>query len=118
MATHGPGPGTNQYQIHFNANVTNAQRHTITLNGVPVHNDNIAGNAGNATLNNAISRLDFLLGDVNGDGFVLSGDYTATRQKSGSPVNATTFRYDVNADGFILSGDYTTVRQRSGTQLP
>jgi hypothetical protein len=118
VATHGPGPGTNQYQIHFNANVTNAQRHTITLNGVPVHNDNIAGSAGNATLNNAISRLDALLGDVNGDGFVLSGDYTTTRQKSGTPVSSTSFRYDVNADGFILSGDYTTVRQRSGTQLP
>jgi len=59
-----------------------------------------------------------LIGDVNGDGFVLSGDYTTVRQNSGNPVDQNTFRYDINADGFILSGDYTTVRQLSGTQLP
>jgi Dockerin type I domain len=58
-----------------------------------------------------------LLGDVNGDGFVLSGDYTAVRQKSGSAVDGNTFKFDINADGFILSGDYTTARQQSGAHL-
>lgn len=62
--------------------------------------------------------LNVLLGDVNQDGFVLSGDYTATRQMSGAPLGSGTFKFDVNIDGFILSGDYTIVRQQSGTQLP
>ena len=63
------------------------------------------------------AHFNVLVGDVNQDGFVLSGDYTATRQHAGSPVNADTFRYDMNADGFVLSGDYTIVRQRSGNTL-
>jgi hypothetical protein len=59
-----------------------------------------------------------LLGDVNGDGFVLSGDFTAARAKSGVPVDGNTCQFDINLDGFILSGDYTTIRQQSGTHLP
>jgi hypothetical protein len=112
---HGPGPGANQYQVHL-SNVSSGHRYFVTLDGVSVTN----GNQGNApaTLNDIATAFNVLIGDVNGDGFVLSGDYTATRQHSGSTVDGSTFRYDVNADGFILSGDYTTVRQRSGTQLP
>jgi uncharacterized delta-60 repeat protein len=58
-----------------------------------------------------------LVGDVNADSFVLSGDYTAVRQRSGATVDATTCQYDINVDGFILSGDYTTARQQSGSHL-
>jgi hypothetical protein len=61
--------------------------------------------------------MSVLFGDVNGDGFVLSGDYTAVRQRSGATTDATNCQYDINIDGFILSGDYTAARQQSGTHL-
>jgi hypothetical protein len=88
-------------------NVPNAKLIMLSLNGV---RDNTN------TFTDTIP-MGVLLGDVNGDGFVLSGDYTAVRQRSGATVGPLTFQYDINADGFILSGDYTTVRQQSGSQL-
>jgi uncharacterized delta-60 repeat protein len=84
--------------------ILNAQTLTITLTDV---ND-----SGPISVSMGV-----LLGDVNGDSFVLSGDYTAVRQKSGATVDGTNFQYDINADGFILSGDYTAVRQQSGAHL-
>jgi hypothetical protein len=101
------GNGTNQITLNLTG-VTNAQRIVLALPGT---------NDGTNTADVGI-RMGVLLGDVNGDGFVLSGDYTATRQKSGATVDGTTFQFDLNTDGFILSGDYTTARQKSGTQLP
>jgi photosystem II stability/assembly factor-like uncharacterized protein len=101
------GSGTDQAVINLTG-VTNEQTLTVTLAGV---NDS-------ATTGNVAVQMSVLLGDVTGDGFVLSGDYTATRRNSGTQVDDNTFRYDVNADGFILSGDYTIVRQNSGKQLP
>jgi hypothetical protein len=89
-------------------NVANAQRITVTLNNV---SDGI--NTSSPTMSMGV-----LLGDVNGDGFVLSGDFTAARAKSGVPVDGNTCQFDINLDGFILSGDYTTIRQQSGTHLP
>lgn len=103
------GPSPNQVIVNL-TNVANAQHVIVTLSNVQ--------DSSGATFGPVAARMDLLLGDVNGDGFVLSGDYTAVRQKSGAPVDSNTFRYDVNADGFILSGDYTIVRQQSGTQLP
>jgi uncharacterized delta-60 repeat protein len=84
--------------------ILNAQTLTITLTNV---ND-----SGPVSV-----QMGVLLGDVNGDGFVLSGDYTAVRQRSGATVDETNFHYDINTDGFILSGDYTTARQQSGSHL-
>jgi predicted outer membrane repeat protein len=99
--------GFNQvYTLNLH-NVPNATLVTLSLNNV---RDNT--NAFTDTI-----PMGVLLGDVNGDSFVLSGDYTAVRQKSGATVDATTCQYDINADGFILSGDYTTVRQQSGSHL-
>jgi hypothetical protein len=102
------GFSVNNTEVTVNlTNVSDAQTLTINLLGVT------AGvNSGNVAI-----PMSVLLGDVNGDGFVLSGDYTATRQESGVQVDNSTYRYDVNSDGFILSGDYTIVRQQSGSQL-
>jgi hypothetical protein len=91
-------------------NVGDQQKVTITLTGLV--------DTTGATMSELSATMRMLLGDVNGDGFVLSGDYTATRQKSGATLDSNTFRYDVNADGFILSGDYTIVRQHSGDSVP
>ena len=99
--------GSNQtYTLNLH-NVPNAVLVTLTLNNV---HDNT--NSFTDTI-----PMGVLLGDVNGDSFVLSGDYTAVRQRSGATVDATTCQYDINVDGFILSGDYTTVRQLSGSHL-
>jgi hypothetical protein len=100
---------SHQYVVNLK-NVANEQHIFVTLHGVQ-------GAAGHSS--DAISApMSLLLGDVNADGFVLSGDYTTVRQKSGSAADADNFRCDVNYDGTILSGDYTTVRQQSGTKLP
>jgi hypothetical protein len=89
-------------------NVSDQQNLTINLIGV----------TGGANSGNVAIPMSTLLGDVNGDGFVLSGDYTSARQKSGSQVDITNYRNDVNSDGNILSGDYTIVRAQSGKHLP
>jgi hypothetical protein len=117
-ATGGPQPGATG-----TIDSTDAHRYIVNLTGVP--------NAQYATIalsnvqdSDANSRgivqatMGVLFGDVNQDTFVLSGDYTATRQKSGATVDGNTFKFDVNADGFILSGDYTAVRGQSGIHLP
>jgi hypothetical protein len=55
-----------------------------------------------------------LLGDVNGDRSVNSGDSQITRTRSGQLVDETNFRSDVNVDGILNSGDSTVVRSNSG----
>ncbi len=59
-----------------------------------------------------------LVGDVNGDGIVNSGDTLQTRSRSGQSVDASNFRADVNLDGAVNSGDALVVRARSGSSLP
>jgi len=85
-------------------NVANAQTISVTLNNV------------NGSTNMTIP-MRLLIGDVNGDGFVNSGDALQTRNRSGQLTDATNYRSDVNADGFVNSGDAIIVRARSGTGL-
>jgi hypothetical protein len=136
----GQGPSSKNHQVIFSfpcavtftsATVT-GQKGSPSVSSVNVNGSvvtvNLTGIDNEQTINvtlvnvngigNVSVPMGVLLGDVNQDRFVLSGDYTSTRQKSGTSVDASTFLYDVNVDGFILSGDYTTVRQQSGTQLP
>ena len=105
----GSSSGNNTSTVTVNlTGVTNAQKVAVTLVGV---------NDGTNT-NDVAVEMGALLGDVNGDGFVLSGDYTAIRQRSGTTtLDNTNFQFDLNADGAILSGDYTTARQLSGSHL-
>lgn len=117
VASHGSGPNANQYQVTI-TNVTDAQSHNITLNGLPVHNSATSANGGNATLNTVVARLDLLVGDVNDDRFTNGGDTTVVRGAAGQTVGQSNFRADVNVDGFINGGDTTIVRQDSGTSLP
>ncbi|MDQ6764480.1 MAG: dockerin type I domain-containing protein, partial [Verrucomicrobiota bacterium] len=86
-------------------NVANAQTINVTLNNV--------NGATNPTI-----PMSVLIGDVNGDGFVNSGDALQTRNRSGQTTDASNFRSDVNADGVVNSGDSTIVRAHSGTTLP
>ena len=100
-----------------------SQEYTVNLTGVPNERDitvtltGVSDTCGNTNVTIPVT-MGVLLGDVNADRNVLSGDYSLTRRNSGAQVNNTTFRYDVNTDGQILSGDYSIVRQKSGTRLP
>ena len=111
VSSSGIGPQGNQYTVSL-SNVPNAQHITVTLNGV---NDTTG-----AIANNVIARMDVLLGDVNADAVVNSGDITLVRRQSGNQVSqaAGNFRDDLNEDGVVNSGDITLVRKQSGTPLP
>jgi FtsP/CotA-like multicopper oxidase with cupredoxin domain len=98
------GNGTTTVTVDLTG-VTNAQRLTVSLQGIE----------GFADVNVPIG---ILVGDTNWDGFVNSGDALQTRNHSGQAADATNFRSDVNADGVINSGDTTAVRGRAGTFLP
>jgi hypothetical protein len=108
VSTSSIGPNPNQFTVNLTG-AANQQYLTVALNNVADSQNSIG---------NFSATMGVLLGDVNGDGFVLSGDYTAARAKAGTPVDSTTCQFDINLDGFILSGDYTTIRTQSGTQLP
>jgi hypothetical protein len=69
------------------------------------------------TSNGAAVAFSVLIGDVNGDRAVNSGDATATRNRSGQQTTSTNARADLNTDGAINSGDASIVRSRSGTAI-
>jgi hypothetical protein len=59
-----------------------------------------------------------LLGDVNSNRLVDSGDVFLARQQTGQTANFANFRKDVNANGLIDSGDVFLTRQQTGSSLP
>lgn len=85
--------------------LTNAQRLTVTLNGV--------NGSTNVPINMAV-----LLGDTNGDGSVNSADVSQTKSQSGQSITNNNFRTDVTVDNAINSADVSLVKSRSGTALP
>jgi hypothetical protein len=88
--------------------VGNAQNLTLTL-------ANVSDGTDTADLT---IPMGFLVGDVNGDRTVNSGDALLTRNRSGQQADATNFRSDVNADGSVNGGDAIVVRGRAGNSLP
>ncbi len=90
------------------SNVTDAQTLLVTLNNV-----NDGQHFGPVTIPFAA-----LVGDVNGDRSVNTGDTLQTRTHAGENISAANFRYDVNTDGQINTGDTIRVRSRSGASLP
>ena len=101
------GNGTSVITVNLTG-VTNQQVLTVSLNGVTG-----PGGSGNVSVSMGV-----LVGDMNGNSTVNSGDTIQTRGRSGQTADATNFRSDVNADGVINSGDQIAVRSRSGTSLP
>ena len=90
------------------AAVADAQTFTVRLSGI------VAGMmAGDLDI-----PVTVLIGDVNGDRAVNSGDAFLTRSRSGALPGQETFRSDLNADGSINTGDAIIVRARSGSSLP
>jgi hypothetical protein len=89
--------------------VSNAQQITVTLS-------NVTDALGQVLAPTAVN-MKALVGDVNGDSAVNSGDSIVTRSRSGQTTDATNFRSDVNLDGSINSGDAAVVRSASGTGI-
>jgi hypothetical protein len=89
--------------------VPNASRCSITVQGVT---------DGVAAAHDITVPLNFLVGDINADGFVNAGDTVVVRAASGSDLSNSNFRNDVNLDGLINAGDTVVVRNASGTALP
>ncbi|HWY40853.1 MAG TPA: PKD domain-containing protein [Chthoniobacterales bacterium] len=118
VASHGPGPNANQYQVSLTG-VANAQFHFITLNGVPVHDSTTGSpNGGNATLNNAGVQLGLLVGDVNGNKVVSNGDVSLVQSQVAQQVTLSNFRDDVNANGTLSNGDVSITQAQVGQTLP
>jgi hypothetical protein len=90
--------------------VTNAQQIAVTLAGVT--------DALGQVLPNTVVPMRVLLGDVNADSAVNSGDAFLTRNYSGQVAPPNNFRADVNTDGTVNSGDALLVRGASGTAIP
>ncbi|HEX8279890.1 MAG TPA: dockerin type I domain-containing protein, partial [Chthoniobacterales bacterium] len=86
--------------------VSDEQKITVTLS-------NVTDTLGQVLPTAAVS-VRLLVGDVNRDGIVNSGDATQTRTRSGQPVSTANFGADVNTDGTINGGDALIVRGRSG----
>ncbi|MEP6810364.1 MAG: PKD domain-containing protein, partial [Chthoniobacterales bacterium] len=119
LASHGPGPGPNQYTVHVASTVPNAQHHLITFNGMPVHSNTPgAPNGGNATLNNAVNTFNLLVGDTTNSGVVNASDVSQAKAQSGQNTTGANFRLDVNANGVINASDVSAIKAQSGTQLP
>jgi Tol biopolymer transport system component len=78
---------------------------------------NLVDLQGNSLAGERIIRVILLIGDVNADKQVASGDITQVKAVSGAVTSAANFRRDVNCDGQIASGDITQVKSRSGQSV-
>jgi hypothetical protein len=97
----------NDVTVHCTG-VPNAAHIQVTLDSVTV-----GGVSGSLSV-----PMDVLLGDVNANGLVDSGDVFLVRQQTGQSAALSNFREDVNATGVIDSGDVFLTRQETGTALP
>jgi hypothetical protein len=102
-------PNGFEYVVNLSG-VANAQRLTVTLNG-------ISDTAGNFTAK-LPATMGALVGDTTGNGSVNSSDISQTQSQSGQPVTSANFREDVTVNGFINSSDISLVQSKSGTALP
>jgi hypothetical protein len=102
------GPNLNQCTVNLTG-VPDAQYTTVTLNNV-LDSQN---NTGNVSV-----PMGVLLGDVSGDGRVVTNDVRLVKDQVGTPVTQSNFRTDVNADGSISKGDVRITKAQVGNTLP
>jgi len=95
--------------VTFNGQTCNQQEVTLTLT-------NVHDTLGN-TLASAQTNGCFLIGDVNGDGHVGSGDIGNIQGHLGEGTDSSNFRDDINADGRINNQDVQTARAHRGESL-
>lgn len=105
------GKGTDQHEFIVNlSNVPNAQRTSVTLNGV-------IDSAGN-TATTLTSTMGVLVGDTTSNGVVNSADISQVQGQSGQLITNDNCREDLTVNGAINSADISLAQQRSGTGLP
>ena len=95
--------------VTFNGQTCNQQDVTVTLT-------NVHDTLGN-TLASAQTNGCFLIGDVNGDGHVGSGDIGNIQGHLGEGTDSSNFRDDINADGRINNQDVQAARSHRGESL-
>ena len=113
VSNSGVGSDTHQYIVNLTG-VANAQHIFVTLHKV----QDEAGR-----FSKVISApMSVLIGDVNADSQVDSGDLILVKRQTLHPVNnnggTSNFRDDVNADGNIDSGDLIIAKRQTLTGLP
>jgi uncharacterized delta-60 repeat protein len=101
------GSGTTAVTVNLTG-ITNAQRITVTLQGV---------NDGTSTGDVGV-QMGVLVGDTNGNGIVNASDVSQTKSQLGQAVTGSNFRTDVNASGAINATDVSQVKAKLGTALP
>ncbi len=99
------GSGTTQAIVSVTASTQ--QFITVKLNAV----------SDGVNTNDVAITMGVLVGDVNQDHNVNSGDAIQTRSRAGQATDASNFMFDVNADGIVNGGDSIIVRSRSGESL-
>jgi len=100
--------GANQVTVDLTG-VTDAQRLTVTLQGV----------SDGANTNDVAVRMSILAGDTNASESVTSSDVSQTKAQSGLLVTAANFREDLNlSGGSIGSSDISLVKSKTGNSLP
>jgi hypothetical protein len=109
VASSGPGADPHEFIVNL-SNVPNAQRTSVTLNGVI----DSAGNTAAAIT----GTMGVLLGDTTGNGLVNSADISQVQGQSGTLVTVNNFREDLTVNGAINSADISLAQQQSGTGLP
>ncbi|MDQ6655054.1 MAG: dockerin type I domain-containing protein, partial [Verrucomicrobiota bacterium] len=102
------GSNPKEYLVNLTG-ITTAQSVTVTLSDVQ-------DNSGHFS-NSLAASFNVLVGDVNTDRFVNSGDVLGVRSHSGETTTAATAPFDVTADGSINSSDVLAVRSHSGEWL-
>jgi RHS repeat-associated protein len=93
---------------------------TINLTGAPNAQTvlmKLAAVTDSFVTNDVNIGVGLLVGDVNSDTDVNSGDKSVTQSQLGQVVGTASFREDVNLDGDINSGDVSVVLSRIGTAL-
>jgi hypothetical protein len=92
------------------AGVLDAQKITVTLNGV-------TDSFGQVLPNTAVS-VNMLVGDTTGNKTVNSTDIGQTKGQSGASTTLANFRMDVNVSGNISASDIGQVKDNAGHAVP
>jgi hypothetical protein len=90
--------------------VANASYVRVTLNGL---------DGANGTFSETVSQeMGILVGDIDGNGTVTTGDIIQANSRFDRPVTIDNFREDVTADGVINRNDVILLNSRLGTTVP
>lgn len=101
-------PVVNVKEVSVNiADVPDRRSVKVTLTGVTAASGTI----------NATASLGFLMGSFSDASSVTARDTSASKARSGQPIDVNSFRYDVNISGLVSAADIATIKTRVGLTL-